>query len=393
MKILMINVVCGIRSTGRMCTDLASVLEEQGHEVKIAYGRENVPEQFQKYAVRIGNDRDVKLHGGKARVLDGAGFGSRQATIRFMEWVKKFDPDVIHLHNLHGYYIHIGILFEYLRNCGKKIIWTLHDCWSFTGHCVYFDYAGCGKWKTGCGKCPQKKEYPSCIGVGASKRNYQRKKSLFTGIPSLTLVTPSRWLSGLVKQSFMAEYKVRVIPNGVDTKVFRPTENRLREKYRLADKKVVLGIAAVWDRRKGLEDFVKLSERLPAEYQIVLVGVTKEQAASLPDTMVTIEKTDHPKELAAWYTLADVFVNPTLEDNYPTTNLESIACGTPVVTYDTGGSSESAGMFGVSVPKKDIDQLAEAVQAAGQIRPGRVNVDYRNTVKKYLEIYREMEET
>lgn len=393
MKILMINVVCGIRSTGRMCTDLASVLEEQGHEVKIAYGRENVPEQFQKYAVRIGNDRDVKLHGGKARVLDGAGFGSRQATIRFIEWVKKFEPDVIHLHNLHGYYIHMEILFEYLRNCGKKIIWTLHDCWSFTGHCVYFDYAGCGKWKTGCGKCPQKKEYPSCIGLGASKRNYQRKKSLFTGIPSLTLVTPSRWLSGLVKQSFMAEYEVRVIPNGVDTKVFRPTENRLREKYKLADKKVVLGVAAVWDRRKGLEDFVKLSKRLPAEYQIVLAGVTKEQAASLPDTMVTIEKTDNPKELAAWYTLADVFVNPTLEDNYPTTNLESIACGTPVVTYDTGGSSESAGMFGVSVPKKDIDQLAEAVQAAGQIRPGRVNVDYRNTVKKYLEIYREMEET
>lgn len=393
MKILMINVVCGIRSTGRMCTDLASVLEEQGHEVKIAYGRENVPEQFQKYAVRIGNDRDVKLHGGKARVLDGAGFGSRQATIRFIEWVKKFEPDVIHLHNLHGYYIHMEILFEYLRNCGKKIIWTLHDCWSFTGHCVYFDYAGCGKWKTGCGKCPQKKEYPSCIGLGASKRNYQRKKSLFTGIPSLTLVTPSRWLSGLVKQSFMAEYEVRVIPNGVDTKVFRSTENRLREKYKLADKKVVLGVAAVWDRRKGLEDFVKLSKRLPAEYQIVLAGVTKEQAASLPDTMVTIEKTDNPKELAAWYTLADVFVNPTLEDNYPTTNLESIACGTPVVTYDTGGSSESAGMFGVSVPKKDIDQLAEAVQAAGQIRPGRVNVDYRNTVKKYLEIYREMEET
>lgn len=144
---------------------------------------------------------------------------------------------------------------------------------------------------------------------------------------------------------------------------------------------------------EGTGDFVKLSKRLPAEYQIVLAGVTKERAASLPDTMVTIEKTDNPKELAAWYTLADVFVNPTLEDNYPTTNLESIACGTPVVTYDTGGSSESAGMFGVSVPKKDIDQLAEAVQAAGQIRPGRVNVDYRNTVKKYLEIYREMEET
>ncbi len=390
MKILMINVVCGIRSTGRMCTDLASVLEEQGHEVKIAYGRENVPEQFQRYAVRIGNDRDVKLHGVKARVLDEAGFGSRQVTIRFIQWVREFDPDVIHLHNLHGYYIHIGILFDYLRSCGKKIIWTLHDCWSFTGHCVYFDYAGCDKWKTGCGKCPQKKEYPSCIGMGASKRNYQRKKRLFTGIPSLTLVTPSRWLSGLVKQSFMDEYEVRVIPNGVDTNIFKPTESSLREKYKLADKKVVLGVAAVWDRRKGLEDFVNLSKRLPAKYQIVLVGVTKEQAAFLPDTMVTIEKTDNPKELAAWYTLADVFMNPTLEDNYPTTNLEAIACGTPVITYDTGGSAESAGMFGISVLKKDIEQLAKAIREAGQLRPGRVEVDSSSAVEKYLRIYREM---
>lgn len=390
MKILMINVVCGIRSTGRMCTDLASVLEEQGHEVKIAYGRENVPEQFQRYAVRIGNDRDVKLHGVKARVLDEAGFGSRQVTIRFIQWVREFDPDVIHLHNLHGYYIHIGILFDYLRSCGKKIIWTLHDCWSFTGHCVYFDYAGCDKWKTGCGKCPQKKEYPSCIGMGASKRNYQRKKRLFTGIPSLTLVTPSRWLSGLVKQSFMDEYEVRVIPNGVDTNIFKPTESSLREKYKLADKKVVLGVAAVWDRRKGLEDFVNLSKRLPAKYQIVLVGVTKEQVAFLPDTMVTIEKTDNPKELAAWYTLADVFMNPTLEDNYPTTNLEAIACGTPVITYDTGGSAESAGMFGISVLKKDIEQLAKAIREAGQLRPGRVEVDSSSAVEKYLRIYREM---
>ena len=390
MKILMINVVCGIRSTGRMCTDLASVLEEQGHELKIAYGREYVPEQFQRYAVRIGNDRDVKLHGVKARVLDEAGFGSRQVTIRFIQWVREFDPDVIHLHNLHGYYIHIGILFDYLRSCGKKIIWTLHDCWSFTGHCVYFDYAGCDKWKTGCGKCPQKKEYPSCIGMGASKRNYQRKKRLFTGIPSLTLVTPSRWLSGLVKQSFMDEYEVRVIPNGVDTNIFKPTESSLREKYKLADKKVVLGVAAVWDRRKGLEDFVNLSKRLPAKYQIVLVGVTKEQAAFLPDTMVTIEKTDNPKELAAWYTLADVFMNPTLEDNYPTTNLEAIACGTPVITYDTGGSAESAGLFGISVLKKDIEQLAKAIREAGQLRPGRVEVDSSSAVEKYLRIYREM---
>lgn len=157
MKVLMINVVCGIRSTGRICTDLAAALEKQGHEVKIAYGRENVPEQFQKYAVRIGSDLDVKLHGIKARLFDRAGFGSKKATKKFIGWVKEYDPDVIHLHNIHGYYINIEVLFDYLRTCGKKIIWTLHDCWSFTGHCVYFDYVDCDKWKTGCFDCPQKK--------------------------------------------------------------------------------------------------------------------------------------------------------------------------------------------------------------------------------------------
>mgnify|MGYP000231854880 FL=1 len=157
MKVLMINVVCGIRSTGRICTDLAIALEKQGHEVRIAYGRETVPEQFQKYAVRIGTDLDVKLHGIKARLFDRAGFGSRKATEKFIEWVKKYDPDIIHLHNIHGYYIDVERLFKYLRTCGKKIIWTLHDCWSFTGHCVYFDYIVCDKWKNGCFYCPQKK--------------------------------------------------------------------------------------------------------------------------------------------------------------------------------------------------------------------------------------------
>ena len=150
MKVLMINSVCGIRSTGRICTDIAEELEKQGHDVKIAYGRETVPEKYQKYAVRIGTDLDVKLHGIKTRLFDRHGFGSKRATKKFIKWVEEYDPDVIHLHNLHGYYINIKILFDYLKKANKKVVWTLHDCWAFTGHCTHFDFVGCNKWKCKC---------------------------------------------------------------------------------------------------------------------------------------------------------------------------------------------------------------------------------------------------
>ena len=383
----MINVVCGIRSTGRICTDLATTLEAQGHEVKIAYGRENVPEQFQKYAVRIGTDLDVKLHGVKARLFDGAGFGSKRATEKFIEWVKKYDPDVIHLHNIHGYYINVEILFQYLTTCRKKIIWTLHDCWAFTGHCVYFDYSGCDKWKTGCHHCYQKKEYPARIGFDFSKRNFYLKKRLFTKVPELELVTPSQWLADLVRSSFMNEYLIRVIHNGVDVEVFHPTDSSLRKKYNLGDKKVILGVAAIWDQRKGLDSFVQLSKRLGQEYQIVLVGLSQVQVDELPKQIIGITRTDSVKELAALYTLAYVFVNPTYEDNYPTTNLEAIACGTPVITYDTGGSTESAIMYGTSVQRGDIDELVKAISRVGQMCPRCVDVDSKDSIGKYVELY------
>lgn len=390
MKVLMINVVCGIRSTGRICTDLATALEAQGHEVKIAYGRENVPEQFQKYAVRIGSDLDVKLHGVKARLLDGAGFGSKKATEKFIEWVKEYDPDVIHLHNIHGYYINVEVLFNYLKVCGKKIIWTLHDCWSFTGHCVYFDYVGCDKWKTGCNHCPQKSEYPARIGPDMSCRNYLKKRELFTGISNMTLVTPSQWLADLISESYMKEYPTKVIHNGVDMDVFKLTESNVKEKYNCKDKKIVLGVAAVWDKRKGLDSFFELSKFLDDSYQIILVGLSKEQIEKLPENIIGIERTNSVRELAELYTAADVFVNPTLEDNYPTTNIESIACCTPVITYETGGSPESARMYGVNVPKKDMGRLVREIKSASQIMPGSIDIDYKNTVRKYLELYEEI---
>ena len=255
MKVLMINVVCGIRSTGRICTDLATELEKQGHEVKIAYGREQVPQQFRKYAVRIGSDFDVKLHGLKARVLDAAGLGSKRATEKFIKWVREYDPDVIHLHNIHGYYINIEVLFKYLKTCGKKIIWTLHDCWAFTGHSAYCDAIDCRKWKDGCRKCPQLKEYPKAI-IDLSCINWKKKRALFTRISNMIIVTPSYWLEGYVKQSFLKEYPVKVIHNGIDTSQFYPMVNDFRKLYNLEDKYILLGVATSWDDMKGYSDFI-----------------------------------------------------------------------------------------------------------------------------------------
>lgn len=390
MKILMINVVCGIRSTGRICTDLAAELEKQGHEVKIAYGREKVPEQFHKYAVRVGTDLDVYMHALKSRLFDSVGFESKRVTKKFVSWIREYDPDVIHLHNLHGYYINVEILFQYLKECGKKIIWTLHDCWAFTGHCTHFDYIGCDKWKKNCTHCPQKKEYPASCLKDNSYYNFRRKKDVFQNIPNMTLVTPSNWLKTLISQSFLRKYPVNVIHNGIDTSIFKPVDysikERLRQEFGILNKTIILGVASVWNRRKGLDAFVALSKLLPENYQIVLIGVYKKQAKKLPDNIITIARTNNTEELAAWYSTADIFVNPTLEDNYPTVNLEAIACGTPVITFDTGGSPESAVFYGRVVKKGNLKMLLESINDNEEIERNYVieQLDYKNAVHNYI---------
>lgn len=367
MKYLFINVVAGVGSTGRIVAEKCRELEAQGHECRIAYGRvekncQGIP------TVLIGNAMDHRLHGALSRVLDCQGFCSRTATKRFLEWVRTYDPDVIWLHNLHGYYLNMELLFSYLKTSGKTIYWTLHDCWSFTGHCAYFDFAACDKWKTGCSRCPQKKTYPSSYVLDASKQNYQKKKQLFTGVPNMTLVTPSRWLADLVKESFLREYPVEVVHNTIDKSIFHPTPGDFREKHGLEEKKLILGVANIWDARKGMPYFLSLNERLDNSYRIVLVGVTPEQAAALPERFVPIMRTDSPRQLAEIYTAADVFVNPTCEDNYPTVNLEAAACGCRVVSFDTGGCRETLGPEDILVPKGDIDRLTEQVTAVCQKR-------------------------
>lgn len=395
MKVLLINSVCGIRSTGRICTDLAQQFENEGHEVKIAYGRvDEVPEQFQKYAVRVGNDMDLKLHALRTRVLDEHGFGSKRATKEFLKWAEDYNPDLVWLHNIHGYYINIEMLFDWIKSRpNMQVKWTLHDCWAFTGHCSHFIAVGCDQWKKQCVQCCQKNEYPSSKLKDNCRSNYLRKKKAFTGVKDLTLITPSKWLADLTRESFLKEYPVEVKYNTIDYNVFKPTESDFRKRYHLENKKIVLGVASTWTERKGIYDFIKLSKMLSNDYVIVLVGLTEESLKQFetvqkretdfkhnldeaeqqvkryekgvaipqdinvlykeivgevfetfpyePASTICIPRTNNIIELAEIYTAADVFVNPTYEDNYPTVNLEAKACGTKVITYDTGGCIET----------------------------------------------------
>lgn len=360
MKVLQINSVCGFGSTGRIATDLYKVLEEQGHECVIAYGRGSVLDGIK--SMRIGTDFDVKVHGVLSRISDKHGFYSKRATQKIIEQIKGYNPDVIHLHNIHGYYINIELLFNYLKNVDKPIIWTLHDCWVFTGHCAHFEFIGCDKWKTGCKKCPQIGSYPSSLIMDNSKWNYQKKKELFATVKNMTIVTPSNWLAVLVEQSFMSKFPIKVINNGIDLDVFKPTPSDFRQRYGIEDKFIILGVASVWDRRKGLDDFIELSRMFDEQYQIVLVGLNKKQLKQMPNNIIGIARTNSVKELAEIYSASDVFVNPSYEDNFPTTNLEALACGKAVITYDTGGSPESIGEgMGVVVSKLDINELARKI--------------------------------
>lgn len=273
-----------------------------------------------------------------------------------------FRPDVVWLHNLHGYYLNIGLLFGWLKEHPQiRVLWTLHDCWAFTGHCAHFSAVGCDRWRSGCGVCPQLRAYPKTYGPDRTQAYYRYKRACFTGVADLTLIVPSEWLARTVKQSFLSGYPVEVRRNQIDRNIFRPTPSDFRARYGLAGKTVVLGAASVWTREKGLPDFCRLREKLDSRYAIVLVGVTEKQKSGLPAGILALPRTADAEELAGIYSAADVFVNPTHQDTYPTVNLEARACGTPVVTYDVGGSPESAGGEHIAA-EGDIDGLAEEIR-------------------------------
>lgn len=366
MKVLQITAFSGWGCTGRIALGIHKALEEQGHESIIAWGRTDTTLDS-VHTIKIGNGLDQKMHGLYTRLTDKCGFGSIAATKKFIKQIDEFHPDLIQMHILHGYYVNLEVLFNYIKEKNIPIVWTFHDCWAFTGHCPYFDYVQCEKWKTGCHHCEQKAHHPTSWLMDNSKWNWEKKKELFTK-QNLTVVTPSEWLAGLVKQSFLKDCDVQVINNGINLNDFKPTTGELLKKIGVENKKIVLGVSSTWVKSKGLDDFAVLANILPEEYQVVLVGLTKEQIAALPNNIVGIARTDSVAELAELYSAATVFVNPTYEDNYPTTNLEAIACGTPVVTYKTGGSTEivmKSGM-GAIVEQKDIEGLKNAIVGVGK---------------------------
>lgn len=360
MKYLLINTVAGYGSTGRIAADKCRELTAQGHTCVLAYGRMKTGcDDVQ--TVKIGSDFDIKCHALESRLLDNSGFGSRRATLTFLKWVREYDPDVIWLHNVHGYYIHIGELFRYLRTCEKKIIWTLHDCWAFTGHCAYFDYVQCEKWQSGCHDCPQKHTYPESILLDSSRKNYERKRQLFTGIPNLTLTVPSHWLEGRVKRSFLKDYPVEVIYNQVDSTIFQPAPGDFRRRHGLDNKIIVLGVASVWEERKGLKDFLALSELLDDRFQIVLIGLSQKQHASLPGKILGLPRTDNLTQLVQAYSEADVFVCPSTEETFGMTVLEACCCGTKAVVYQDTACEEVAAQFGGIAVKRGPEHLRDAI--------------------------------
>jgi len=396
MKVVQINSVCGVGSTGRIAVDISKKLNDEGIENYIFYG---IGESNYKNGIKFGGTFNIRLHQLGTRLLGKHGFYSKNATRKLIKRLKQIDPDIIHLHNIHGHYINVEILFKYLSSCKKKIIWTLHDCWSFTGHCSHFDFVGCDKWKTECNHCPQLKEYPRSLIFDRSRESFHDKRKLFTNVRDMTIITPSKWLSGLVSQSFLKDFDIKVINNGIDLQSFKPLSSNVRDKFNLGNKFVILGVASSWGIRKGFQYFINLSKRINDDEIIMMVGISEEQRSILPNNIIGITRTDSVKELAEIYSTADVFLNPTLEDTFPTTNLEALACGTPVITFDTGGSLESVDdKTGIVVEKGNLESLFESIEtikyrgktfySENCIKKSRLCFDKNSRFLQYVNLYK-----
>lgn len=386
-------------STGKIMMGIAEVARAQGHEVMcaspITTTNRDAGEDCGYYRIGTFNSRRVSV--ALSRITGFNGCFAWIETRKLLKKIDEFKPDVIHLHNLHDSYINLPMLFSYIKKHNVPTVWTLHDCWSFTGQCPHFTMVKCDKWKTGCHNCPQYKEYPASL-YDNTKKMWQLKKKWFTGVKNMTIVTPSRWLARLAQESYLKEYSIQVINNGIDLNVFKPTQSNFRERYEIpAEKHIILGVSFAWGYRKGLDCFVEMAEKLGEQYQIVLVGTDDEIDRNLPHNIISIHRTQNQKELAEVYSAADVFVMPTREENYPTVNMEAIACGTPVVTFDTGGSPEMLDdKTGIVVEANDIEATKKAIKDICEkkkcndekyIVAYSKNFDMKKRFAEYIELY------
>lgn len=351
---------CLNSSTGKIARQIGEAAISHGWVSYIAYSSFEDYQPTKCKTFTVGSKLDYYLHAIETRISDNHGLASRTATRRLVEKIHEIDPDVIHLHNVHGYYLNYKILFDYLSSVNKPVVWTMHDCWAFTGHCAHFVTVGCEKWMKGCYKCPLKKDYPKSYGMDRSQKNYQQKKISFTSVKDMVIVPVSYWLSESLSESYLNKYPVKVINNGIDLDVFKPTEKDVFSDAKEEGRLILLGVANVWCKDKGIDEFIRLSQ--DERFQVVLVGVTPNVKKTLPNSIIAIERTNNQQELADIYFSADVFVNPTYADTLPTVNIEAIACGTPVVTYRTGGSPEIIDVnTGYVVNQGDFEGLIKGI--------------------------------
>ena len=380
MKVLIVTAYGGWGSTGKIADSIAANVVQHGHDAVLAYG-----------FYRSGYENSVKLKSGarvmsfyeifKSRLTGYMGFTSRHATKKLIRLIKREKPDVINLHNVHGGYVHIELLFHFIKEACIPVVWTIHDCWSFTGHCAHFEKLGCERWKTGCFDCPDRKlkqSYPISYFFDRSVQQYRRKKNAFTGVENLTVATPSKWLADLAAQSYIGYARIVPVHNGIDINLFQPVESDVKRRYGCENKKLVLAVALGWGERKGYQYVLKLAQRLPKDkYQVMIVGLNERKMQEVPDGIIGLSRTSNQQELAELYSAADVLVNPTLGDTYPTVNLEAIACGTPVVTFRTGGSPESiTDRTGAVVEPHDMEALEREVIRWADIDAGQACRDY-----------------
>ena len=384
-KLLQINPVIRINtSTGRIMQEIGELAMQNGWECHIAYskGRDGIRE-CRSDIIPVGNKWSTAWHGIETRLFDRHGLASSHATRQFVRKIEEISPDVVHIHNIHGYFLNYQILFDYLSKAGIPVVWTVHDCWLYTGHCYYYSFAGCDRWQTGCHHCPQKKEFPTSLFCDRSRRNFEDKKAAFTSMPldRMTIVPVSEWIRNEMRRSFLNAYPFRVIHNGINTDIFNIYDDRqVRTAFGLGDRHILLGVASIWSREKGLDDFIRMAGMLNEDEVVVLVGIKPEDRKRLPDNVVGIARTENIRQLAELYAAADVFVNPTWQDNYPTVNMEAIACGTPVVTYRTGGSVEvitpSTGMI---VEQGNLNELLKSIREI----ESKGKASYQEACRKY----------
>ena len=397
-RLLQINVTANQGSHGRIAENIGAAAMARGWESYIAYGRGGDVHSASTL-LRVSSTLDSYLHAAATRLADAHGLASAVATRRLVRAIKEINPDIVHLHNIHGYYLNYPVLFRALKERGCPVVWTLHDCWPLTGHCAHFDAAGCDRWKSHCHNCPESKSYPRSF-VDASRRNFDIKRRCFTSIENqLTLVSVSDWLADIVGQSFLQHCRIHRIYNGIDTEVFHPV--KIADCNGLANvdsHRIVLGVASVWTPRKGLDDMLALSNILPADYRLVIVGLSRSQLCRLPASVEGIGRVEDIERLAGLYSAASVFVNPTYEEAFGLTNVEAMACGTPVVTYNSGGCSEVVTpAVGRVVEKGDVVGLLRAIEdiacddnrvLCGNCREYAVeHFDSRRCSADYLDLY------